>query len=71
MLPRDRGKQILADHAAGKPVREIARAYGHSPATVRDYAPRAPDPRSSPQPGPTTLRRSPATAGSGWPTTLT
>ncbi len=37
MLPRDRGKQILADHAAGKPVREIARAYGHSPATVRDY----------------------------------
>ena len=37
MLPRERGEQILADHAAGKSVREIARAYGHSPGTVRTY----------------------------------
>lgn len=38
MLPRDRAKQILADYAAGKPVREIAGAYGHSITTVRTYA---------------------------------
>jgi hypothetical protein len=37
MLPQDRARQLLAEHAAGKPVREIARAYGHSPGTVRDY----------------------------------
>ena len=37
MLPRDRAQQIIADHAAGKPVRAIARTYGHSPGTVRDY----------------------------------
>ena len=37
MLPRDRAEQILADHAAGKPVRAIARTYGHTPTTVRDY----------------------------------
>jgi hypothetical protein len=37
MLPRDRAEQILADHAAGKPVGAIARAYGHSPVTVRAY----------------------------------
>jgi len=37
MLPRDRAEQILAEHAAGKPARAIARAYGHAPATVRDY----------------------------------
>jgi hypothetical protein len=36
-LPRDRAEQILADHAAGKPVREIAEAYGHSITTVRTY----------------------------------
>ena len=30
MLPRDRAEQILADHAAGMPIREIARTYGHS-----------------------------------------
>ena len=38
MLPRDRAEQILADYAAGKPVREIAGAYGHSITTVRTYA---------------------------------
>jgi hypothetical protein len=38
MLPRDRAEQILADYAAGKPVREIAEAYGHSITTVRTYA---------------------------------
>ena len=27
----------MAEHAAGKPVRAIARTYGHSPGTVRDY----------------------------------
>jgi hypothetical protein len=37
MLPRDRAEQILADHAAGKPASAIARAYGHSPNTVRAY----------------------------------
>jgi hypothetical protein len=37
MLPRARAEQILADHAAGKPAREIARAYGHNPKTIRDY----------------------------------
>lgn len=37
MLPRDRAEQILAEHAAGKPVRAIARTYGHTPTTVRDY----------------------------------
>ncbi len=38
MLPRDRAEQILADYAAGKPVREIAEAYGHSITTIRTYA---------------------------------
>ncbi len=37
MLPRERAEQILADYAAGKPVRAIARAYRHSGNTVRDY----------------------------------
>jgi hypothetical protein len=38
MLPRDRAKLIVADYAAGKPVRVIAKTYGHARATVRDYA---------------------------------
>jgi hypothetical protein len=37
MLPRDRAEQILAGHAAGNPAGVIARACGHSPATVRAY----------------------------------
>jgi len=37
MLPRDRAEQILADHAAGKPVGAIAKAHRCSPATVRAY----------------------------------
>jgi hypothetical protein len=37
MLPRDRAEQILAEYAAGKSVMEIARAYGHSHATIREY----------------------------------
>ncbi len=37
MLPRDRAEQILADHAAGKRPGAIAKAYGHSPVTVRAY----------------------------------
>ena len=37
MLPRDRAEQILADYAAGRPVGAIARAYGHSPVTIRAY----------------------------------
>ena len=37
MLPRERAEQILAEHATGKPVRAIARTYGHSGNTVRDY----------------------------------
>lgn len=51
MLPRDRAEQILADHAAGKPAGAIARAYGHSPTTIRAYvnglrAPGEPAPRT-------------------------
>ena len=76
MLPRDRAEQIMAEHAAGKPVRAIARTYGHSPGTVRDYvhgrrAPGEPAARASPQPGPTTSRHTSPTAGSDWPTTRT
>lgn len=37
MLPRERAEQILAEYAAGKTVMEIARAYEHSPATIREY----------------------------------
>ena len=37
MLPRDRAELIMAEHAAGKSIREIAEAYGHSTQTVRDY----------------------------------
>ena len=51
ILPRERGEEILAAHAAGMPVRQIARTYGHSPGTVRDYvrgrrAPGEPAPRT-------------------------
>ena len=38
VLPRDRAEMILAGHAAGKSIREIARDLGHSPQTVRSYA---------------------------------
>ena len=34
MLPRDRAELIVAEYAAGKPVRVIAEAYGHSVTTV-------------------------------------
>ena len=61
MLPRDRGEQILADHAAGMPVRAIARTYGHSPETIRNYVRGRRTPGSPPR-GPMTSRRSPATA---------
>lgn len=37
MLPRERGEQILAARDAGMPVRAIARTYGHSPETIRNY----------------------------------
>jgi hypothetical protein len=37
MLPRERAELIVAEHAAGKNIREIAGAYGHSTQTVRDY----------------------------------
>ena len=37
MLPRDRAELIMAEHAAGKSIRKIAAAYGHSTQTVRDY----------------------------------
>ncbi len=71
MLPRDRAEQIMAEHAAGKS--RSARSPGptatrpaRSGTTCTDAAPPA-----SPQPGPTTSRRSSPTAGSGWPTTRT
>jgi TniQ len=38
MLPRDRAELIVAEYAAGKPVRLIAETYGHSITTIRDYA---------------------------------
>jgi hypothetical protein len=38
LLPRERAEQILADRAAGKSVDAIAKAYGHSPTTIRAYA---------------------------------
>ena len=38
ILPRDRAELIIAEHAAGKTVPQIAAAYGHSPQTVRSYA---------------------------------
>jgi len=38
MLPRDRAELIVAEYAAGKPVRLIAETYGHSITTVRTYA---------------------------------
>ena len=37
MLPRDRAEQILAEHAAGKPIRVIAATFGHSTVTIGDY----------------------------------
>ena len=39
MLPRGRAELIMAEHAAGKSIREIAGAYGHSTQTARDYVP--------------------------------
>jgi hypothetical protein len=51
MLPRERAEQILAEHAAGKAVRAIARDYGHKPDTIRNYVsgrriPGEPSPRT-------------------------
>ncbi len=37
MLPRDRAELIVAEHAEGKSIREIAEAHGHSITTIRDY----------------------------------
>jgi hypothetical protein len=37
MLPRERAELIMAEHAAGQSIREIAAACGHSTQTVRDY----------------------------------
>ncbi len=37
MLPRDRAELIMAEHAGGKSIREIAEAHGHSITTIRDY----------------------------------
>ncbi len=37
MLPADRVQQIFALRAAGLSVRAIAKQFGHSPQTVRDY----------------------------------
>ena len=38
ILPRGRAELIIAEHAAGKTVPQIAAEYGHSPQTVRSYA---------------------------------
>jgi hypothetical protein len=37
MLPWDQAELITAEHAAGRSIRGIAAAYGHSTQTVRDY----------------------------------
>jgi hypothetical protein len=37
MLPRERAELLLAEHAAGTPIRVIAKTFGHSVGTVRDY----------------------------------
>lgn len=37
MLPRERAELLLAEHAAGTPIRIIAKTFGHSAGTVRDY----------------------------------
>ena len=37
MLPRERAELLLAEHAAGAPIRVIAKTFGHSAGTVRDY----------------------------------
>ena len=70
MLARDRAELIMAEHAAGKSIREIAAAYGHSTQTVRDYVLRRRTPANR-RPGTMTSHRSPPTAGDGWPTTRT
>jgi hypothetical protein len=70
MLPRDRAELIVAEYAAGKPVRVIAEAYGHSITTVQDCAHGRRTP-GEPAARPTTSPRSPLTAGCGWPTTRT
>jgi len=38
MLPRERAELLLAEYAAGTPIRVIAKTFGHSTGTVRDYA---------------------------------
>ena len=70
MLPRDRAELIMTEHAAGRSIREIAAAYGHSTQTVRDYVLGGAPPANR-RPGTMTSRRSPPTAGDGWPTTRT
>ena len=37
MLPRERAELLLAEYAAGTPIRVIAKTFGHSTGTVRDY----------------------------------
>jgi len=70
MLPRDRAELIMAEHAAGKSIRGIAAAYGHSPrrsaTTCSGGAPPA-----NRRPGTMTSHHSPPIAGDGWPTTRT
>ena len=37
MLPRERAELLLAEYAVGTPIRVIAKTFGHSTGTVRDY----------------------------------
>ena len=71
MLPRDRAELIVAEHAGGKSIREIAEAYGHSITTIRDLRPRAAHPGRTRGPGRRLRARSSPTAGGGLPTTRT
>ena len=65
MLPRERAGLLLAEHAAGAPIRAIAKTFGHSTGTVRDYVHgrRIPGSRRS---EPTSSKGSRPIAGDAW-----
>jgi hypothetical protein len=46
MLPRERAELLLAEHAAGSPIRVIAKTFGHSARAGPRLRARAQDPRT-------------------------
>jgi transposase len=70
MLPRERAELLLAEHAAGTPIRVIAKTLGHSAGTVRDYV-HGRKIRGSQPSEPTSSKDSRPTAGGAWPMTRT